>query len=71
VPSRGLALLAAIGPAMADEAASPVPRYRLKVGQELKYHGSSDFKYESGSLGSETDWQVWVVRANDDGSGGS
>jgi peroxiredoxin len=45
-----------------------LPRYRLKVGQELKYHGTSDFKYQNGSLAYETDWTFWVVRANDDGS---
>ena len=63
-----LVLLAGAEPAIADDASDPVPRYRLKVGQELKYHGSSDFKYDNGSLGNESDWQVWVVRANDDGS---
>jgi thiol-disulfide isomerase/thioredoxin len=38
------------------------------VGQELKYHGTNEFKYENGSLATQTDWTVWVVRANDDGS---
>lgn len=50
-----------------DGTAGVVPRYRLKVGQELKYHGTSDFKYDGGSLGNEMDWQVRVVRANKDG----
>ena len=58
-----LALLASFTPARAND----LPRYKLKVGQELKYHGTSDFKYENGSLGYKNDWQVWVVRANDDG----
>ena len=53
---------------MADDATSLVPRYRLQLGQALKYHGTGEFKHERGSLGSESDWQVWVVHANDDGS---
>lgn len=65
--SSALALLVLIVPAAADEAESSVPRDRLKVGQELKYHGTSDFKYENGAFGTKSDWQVWVVRANDDG----
>jgi len=52
----------------ADENANTVPRYRLQVGQDLKYQGSSEFKYENGSHGYKTEWQVWVVRQNDDGS---
>ena len=62
-----LALLGLIAIARADETTNDLPRYRLKVGQELKYHGTSDFKYENGSFGTKSDWQVWVVRANDDG----
>jgi len=62
-----LALLGLFAPAGAGEAADDLPRYRLKVGQELKYYGTSDFKYENGSLGYKNDWKVWVVRANDDG----
>ncbi|MGO9467901.1 MAG: TlpA family protein disulfide reductase [Isosphaeraceae bacterium] len=57
-------LAAACGAAGLDE----VPRYRLSVGQELKYHGTSDFKYQDGLLAYQDDWTVWVVRANDDGS---
>ncbi len=59
-----LALLVSFTPARADD----LPRYKLKLGQELTYQGTSDFKFESGSFGSKMDWQVWVVRANDDGS---
>jgi thiol-disulfide isomerase/thioredoxin len=58
-----LAVLAPFAPARADD----LPRYKLKVGQELRYHGTSDFKYENGSFGHKSDWRVWVVRANDDG----
>ncbi|MDR3638770.1 MAG: TlpA disulfide reductase family protein [Isosphaeraceae bacterium] len=66
--TSALALLGLVAPAGADETTGALPRYRLKVGQELKYHGTSDFKYENGSFGYKTDWQVWVVGANDDGS---
>jgi peroxiredoxin len=69
-------LLAAVGftaPARAaDEDTHAVPRYRLKVGQELTYRQTSEFKYgkgaTAGSLGSRADWDVWVVRQNADGS---
>jgi peroxiredoxin len=64
--------LAAGAARAADEGAGSVPRYRLKVGQELAYRQTSEFKYGSGasagSLGSRADWEVWVVRKNDDGS---
>jgi peroxiredoxin len=56
----------------ADEDSNSVPRYRLKVGQELTYRQTSEFKYgkgaAAGSLGSRADWDVWVVRRNADGS---
>jgi thiol-disulfide isomerase/thioredoxin len=64
-------VIAVLGPLAAARAArgsDELARYRLKVGQELKYRGESDFKYENGSLGHQTDWTFWVVRANDDGS---
>lgn len=64
--SPALALLALPVPARADDAATAVPRYRLKVGQELKYRGTSEFNYETGSHNSRTDWQVWVVRQDGD-----
>jgi peroxiredoxin len=75
--SRLCLLLAAAGLAAgaaraADEDAGSVPRYRLKVGQELNYRQTSEFKYgkgaSAGTLGSRADWEVWVVRQNDDGS---
>ncbi len=65
------AMIAVLGPLAAAGAAAgtdELPRYRLKVGQELKYHSDSDFKYDNGSLAFKADWTVWVVRANDDGS---
>jgi thiol-disulfide isomerase/thioredoxin len=55
----------------ADEAAAPegeLPRYELKLGQELHYSGTSTFKYDSGSFDSSSDWKIWVVRENPDGS---
>lgn len=68
----GCGLLALASTAAADDPASAVPRYQLKVGQELAYHQSSEFHYgegdNAGTLGHKTDWQVWVVRRNDDGS---
>ena len=62
-----IVLLGTIAAVVADEGSNDLPRYRLKVGQELKYHGKSDFRYENGSLAHQTDWTVWVVRANADG----
>ena len=39
----GVALLGTIAAAVADEGSNDLPRYRLKVGQELKYHGNQRF----------------------------
>jgi len=66
--STAFALLGLPGSSPAQEPTNPVPRYRLEPGQELKFHGTSEFKYENGRHGTTTDWQVWVVRKNDDGS---
>lgn len=44
------------------------PRYKLAVGQEMRYAGTSDFKYDGGGFRGTNAWTVWVVRANDDGS---
>ncbi|HEX2475034.1 MAG TPA: TlpA disulfide reductase family protein [Lacipirellulaceae bacterium] len=55
----------------AEEAASSegeLPRYKLKVGQELHYSGKGTFKYDSGSFDSANDWKIWVARENEDGS---
>src|SRR5947209_5700566 len=52
-PAVVLALLAA--PAGAAEPAA-VPRYRLQVGQELVYSGSSTFKYTNGQLNDRSSW---------------
>jgi thiol-disulfide isomerase/thioredoxin len=61
------------GPALrAAESPDDLPRYRLKSGQELKYHGQAEFKYGKNvnglPRGSATDWRVWVARANANGS---
>lgn len=60
-----------------------LPRYRFAVGQELTYKANNVFKYTSAnspskkdakkvpeerSYGNRTDWKIWVVRKNDDGS---
>ena len=48
---------------------SDVPRYWLKVGQELSYRTSSEFSTADGqAIKSESTWQVWVVKQNADGS---
>src|SRR5262249_55076955 len=54
-------------PVGADDRATPLPRYRLQVGQELIYRSEDDFKYETGAFHYETTWHVWVVRDNPDG----
>jgi peroxiredoxin len=49
-------------------AAEDVPRYWLKVGQELSYRTTSEFSAGDGSaLAGESTWQVWVVKQNADG----
>jgi peroxiredoxin len=62
-----LGVVSAAGGLRAEEV-SPLPRYRLSPGQELRYRGQSEFKYGKednvGTLGSTVDWQAWVVQAN-------
>ena len=57
------AVIALVATACAAAGSDELPRYRLKVGQELKYQGKSDFKYDNGSLAYQNDWTFWVVRA--------
>lgn len=46
-----------------------LPRYWLKVGQELDYSTTKEFTTKDGrSLETEGNWQIWVVGQNDDGS---
>ena len=57
-------LLGSVGVARGDD----VPRYRLKVGQELIYRGSSHFQYQNGAFENEDLTRAWVTRQNADGS---
>src|SRR3954467_11088979 len=49
-------------------ASGGLPRYDLKVGQEIHYSGKGSFKYDKGALYSASDWKIWVTRTNNDGS---
>ncbi len=55
--------------ARADKA---LPRYRFQPGQEMTFRSTSEFKYgegdNAGAHGSRSDWTVWVLGANPDGS---
>jgi peroxiredoxin/Tfp pilus assembly protein PilE len=52
--------------------AETLPRYKFVPGQELTYSAQSSFKSGEGEKANtretNTDWSVWVVRANPDGS---
>src|SRR5437867_1033060 len=52
----------------ATKSQSPLPRYKLEVGQELIYEGSSRFHYENGSHGTKDRTTFWVTRLNPEGS---
>jgi len=45
-----------------------LPRYKLSVGQHIKYESVGDSKYQSGRFHNEAQWDVFVVGKNDDGS---
>jgi thiol-disulfide isomerase/thioredoxin len=49
-----------------------LPRYKFSPGQQLAFRSSSTFKFgegaNAGEHGSRSDWTVWVLRANADGS---
>lgn len=52
-----------------DSDRSELPRYSFKVGQELSYQAHSEFQGPNGPpLKSQYNWQVWVVKHNDDDS---
>ena len=54
---------------IAAAADSDLPRYWLKVGQELSYVTTSEVSTADGqALMNESTWQVWVVRQNADGT---
>lgn len=48
-------------------AAEALSRYQLKVGQELRYSGQSEFKYQGGGHNYDNTWRIWVARQNADG----
>jgi thiol-disulfide isomerase/thioredoxin len=60
----GLLSLVFVLPAQADEI---VPRYRFKVGQIVGMRSTAASRYNDRGFGDETEWTVWVVRANPDG----
>jgi thiol-disulfide isomerase/thioredoxin len=68
LPVLGVGLAAPPAAFTADD----LPRYRLEVGQQLSYKQASEFKYEGphgpGVYSVTMDWDVWVTRANKDGS---
>jgi peroxiredoxin len=45
-----------------------LPQYRFQPGQELTFHSVSRSQSDGYSHEQETDWTVWVLRANADGS---
>jgi thiol-disulfide isomerase/thioredoxin len=63
-----LAVSMAISAPCRDVTAGDLPRYALKVGQELHYTGEGSFKYGENSIDSTADWKIWVTRRNDNGS---
>jgi peroxiredoxin len=75
---RRLAAIATIGViasyATADlpQPIDPPPRYRFQAGQELTYKDTMSFKYgqgdNAGALDDNSEWTVWVLRGNADGS---
>jgi thiol-disulfide isomerase/thioredoxin len=62
-PLAFMALLAAMPVRAAD-----VPRYKLEVGQELVYEGTTRFKYQNGSHGTTDKTTFWVTGKNADAS---
>ena len=55
-------------PGQEPRTVAPVPRLKLEVGQELRYHLEFPYKNPDGSLLFErTDWTFWVVDATADG----
>jgi peroxiredoxin len=65
-----LGMLVCLTPGVADNV--PLPRYQFQPGQELTFRSSSVFKFGTGETagehGHQSDWTVWVLRANADGS---
>jgi thiol-disulfide isomerase/thioredoxin len=59
-------------PLLAVAADNSLPAYQFKPGQVLTFHASSQFKFgegaKAGEHGTTSDYTVWVVRPNPDGS---
>src|SRR3954471_11112738 len=47
-------------------ATPPVPRYALKVGQQLNYHQEAYAESDNYRFKKSVDWRVWVTKQNDD-----
>src|SRR5262249_47190295 len=68
------AFAVAAGAATADlpRFVDPPPRYQFQAGQELTYTDVWSFKYaqgdNAGSIADNSEWTVWVLRGNADGS---
>ena len=62
-----VAVSAGLPAVQADETPAGVPRYRLQVGQELRYAGQSEFKYDNGAHHTESTFRIWVIRENEAG----
>lgn len=64
-----LAFLVCLAMGVASAAEADLPRYWLKVGQELSYVTTSEVATADGqAISNESTWQVWVVKQNTDGS---
>src|SRR5437867_4641621 len=52
--------------------ADPPPRYQFQAGQQLTYRDSWSLKYGEGenasAIDDQSEWTVWVLRGNADGS---
>jgi hypothetical protein len=66
-PCFTLLAILSIWTALAKAADAPLPRYKIQVGQELRYSGHSEFKYQGGQHVYDATWRIWVVRQNDNG----
>src|SRR5437870_2435658 len=71
----GLAAIVVIAAAATADLPRPPdlpPRYQFQPGQELTYRSASSFKYgegdDAGALDDRSDYTVWIVRGNADGS---
>jgi thiol-disulfide isomerase/thioredoxin len=63
-----LVLASALALIIPARAATDLPRYKFKIGQELVYSGSSDFDFGSGAFKDSDTITFWVTGQNPDGS---